>query len=211
MTDTVREELGARTIVIPGAWNPKIFTPEWITKNLTGQRDVQISIGFGLPAFDLRLSFDEVNLILHQERLVISPIGPSDESFVRAQAISVKILTVLNHTPIIAIGVNFKFTGGCDVPDAELFELRDTAKISAMDYELKASAIKRTLKVPGKEIDLNITVEMIDGNKLAYDFNYHIAVSSPEAAITALNDLSVASLKDSTFAFMEQIYGKHID
>jgi len=45
----MRELLDGRTLVIPGSWNARIFTPEWVTKYLAEAQTVEVALGIGQP------------------------------------------------------------------------------------------------------------------------------------------------------------------
>jgi hypothetical protein len=95
--------------------------------------------------------------------------------------LALKILTTLPHTPIDAIGVNFRFEDGN--PEPKVVDKLWTHEGLETKFEVLASFLRSRIKFDG--CDLFLIREMTDGS-LAIDFNFHHAEMSVEKATTIL-------------------------
>jgi len=52
------------SIVVLGAWNPSIFTPEWIVNNLAESEECDVQVAFPIddPTAPRRMTFDGITL-----------------------------------------------------------------------------------------------------------------------------------------------------
>src|SRR5262245_11024869 len=96
-------------IVIAGAWNSAIFAPAWVAGRLTASQEIGLELTLNNPALAPRLSFDGVLLRVLPDKLVIHPQEISEASLKRMQEVADRILGDLPHTPVQAVGVNFRF------------------------------------------------------------------------------------------------------
>ena len=97
------------TIVILGRWNIAIFNPNWLKNNdIFVDPTVQIEIPME-PWLPKRVTGDQIVLIPSENRLVISLIELDDNILNRMENVSVKLLSLLSHTPIVRTGMNFGF------------------------------------------------------------------------------------------------------
>lgn len=92
-------------IVVPGNWNPAIFSPAWLySQELISAEDLEGSqpdlIAPGVATFHLPWALCEVT----QERLHVACVD--EVEFLRVRDLVLGILRALAHTPIAALGIN---------------------------------------------------------------------------------------------------------
>lgn len=99
----------AQTVAI-GAFNPSIITPDWLVRfgvyPKEGEYGVRLVPLDGGVAFDFEVESGSVQWQVDLQRLSVST---SDPGFDCGQAIS-RVLKLLPHTPVQAIGHNFHFS-----------------------------------------------------------------------------------------------------
>jgi hypothetical protein len=99
------------TIVLVGGWNPKIFRPEWVGKEVFDRKNIALEVPLSPGSSVLRYNSPEDSLVLipSDDRLVIGIRKAEEPVLNKAAAIAKKVLDLLPYTPIGAIGVNFGF------------------------------------------------------------------------------------------------------
>ncbi len=102
------------TLVVTGAWNPAIFSTEWIASELfgkaTGQTiEVLQLVNVGRPDAPVAQYIDGIGIACTPQRLELYVNEASDAAFAKAEALATKALTVLGHTPLDALGINFAY------------------------------------------------------------------------------------------------------
>src|SRR5262249_48360464 len=92
------------SVVLLGAWNTAILTPDWLTKHLGVEGPVQIEFPVGNPLLPVRYTLLGVRMVVADHRLILAP--STDEAVVlsRMEKFAKTILQTLTHTPISAVG-----------------------------------------------------------------------------------------------------------
>ncbi len=99
------------TVVILGKWNQAILQPEWLIKNVFDDDQVRVEVAVGLaPGLPSRITGDEILLLAGEDRLILGLTEVSDDQLRTMERIAVQILTLLSHTPVARMGVNFGFS-----------------------------------------------------------------------------------------------------
>ena len=96
-------------VVIRGAWNRNIFNPVWVDQQLASGAGVSVEMAFGNPALPLRLMFGGLSLTVSSDLLIVGMAEVTPTSLGAVQSTAVGILETLSHTPVSAVGVNFRF------------------------------------------------------------------------------------------------------
>lgn len=206
----------AFNLVSLGAWNPAIFSPEWAKKNIADNKDkdVVLAIPMSLPIQLLlppRLTVDDVNIFATGQTLVFECVEFSDEGIESCLRKFSRISELLPHTPITAVGVNYRFD--CLIEESvqlsDLFSFSDAPRINAQSYPLKSATIKRAYALQD-DVVFNLSAEM-SSDKVRMEFNYHADVSSLVTAAAKMNRETVFSYRDQAIRFMQEVYGIGMD
>lgn len=154
-----------------GNWNPRIFTPQWISNNLTkGEHPLKIAFLFNPAKGDAGYEIDGIMLFptVNDLQIAIQNKGKiTEENIILITKFIIKILELLPHTPITAIGFNVNY-------------LLDTKQESKIINWLKSqNSIFEDLTL--KQITIsnkfdNFTKNIIiapDNEGVTISFNYH--------------------------------------
>ena len=166
------------SIVVLGAWNPSIFTPEWVVSNLADGEtcDVQMAFPIDDPTAPRRITFEGINFFPGRRQINLSPTTPDLGGMKKCSAILVKILALLVHTPVSSAGVNFSFSE--DNPTEQMLSalLPSDSDSILGEYPIKETKIHRVLKRGDDVHVLNFTIAQNDtGCALSFNFHYDIA------------------------------------
>jgi hypothetical protein len=107
--------LGDRTtLVLAGAWNPAILSPNWIGRHILGLApgnafQVEMLLPVQGQAGSARLTFEGLSITPAAQALMFH-IVPEDAGMVtKSFDVALRILKLLPHTPVGALGVNFAY------------------------------------------------------------------------------------------------------
>lgn len=162
------------SVIIVGAWNPAILTPDGVRRRLlklsdTTPIEVQIPVDHPGP---LRVLHDGVLVAPHSSNLEVTPERCEVDQLERAASIARAALDELPQTPVYAAGVNFKYKSA-SLP-ADLIDGLSTGideRLSDSGLRLRASATKRSIEQnPGL---LNLEIGRGTGLEGSIQFNFH--------------------------------------
>lgn len=194
----------AWSIVVAGSWNPAIFSPKWVIGRLTDSKAINIEFSFGQPGLPPQLTFDGMKLRVSPLRLDLFPGNSDDDSLKRAQSTISKILTDLRHTPVSALGVNFKYIE--ESPSKELRQALicgDCNSLADAEWTVRQTTITRSLYRDNVLLNLILT-EDNEGNILI-DLNFHTDCADFDSAMKAL-EIDVPSLRIQGLDLLQNAY-----
>jgi len=193
------------SVVVVGAWNLAILTPDGIRKRL-----LELPEG---SALDIELAVDRPGafrvrhggLIIEPTPLSLNIISEQStpESIQNACNIATKALSGLPETPLSAIGVNFKYRI-TELPDESLALVDcplDDA-LSDVGATILGRSIKRTLEHDEGNLNIELSWEN-EGNGLL-GFNYHLNAVAPTQLSTWLT--KILAFNDRTNALMNALF-----
>lgn len=193
-------------IVLVGAWNIRIFSPEWVAMNLAKlKKEVQLEVAVGNPVAPIKLSFDSVELRVGAGRLVVAARDLTDVALLQVRDAAVSVLTMLSHTPVSAIGVNFQYRVS-NPPSSllDVFVLSDAGPWSDFDARLKTTSIHRKTSFQGRGLD--ILLDLTPEGDVLVEFNNNTAIKSAADALAFLGGDILAFREDSKTA-LATVYG----
>jgi len=154
-------------IMCLGNWNKKIFTPSWVATNLFELKENKIEAFFNPNEMDMGFKLEDVSLFPKDTSVEIKLDKINDKSIELSGKLLNRLLALLPHTPLRAIGVNvrYKFNNKEDTPIVEKIN-----KISCKLDDFSTNQIKFS-----KELDksqLNIITDF-QGTEYIVNFNFH--------------------------------------
>lgn len=163
-------------IVCLGNWNKKIFVPEWVASNLFGlAKDSSLEAVFNTSELDIGYKANNVMFIPKESAIEIKPEKLDSETIVLANKVLINLISLLPHTPIKAIGINFRsvFQKSSDHHFAK--------KIKGFKCELDNFNLSQVKFAEDKgNHSLNIITDIFK-DKYSVNFNFHYPIeSSPE-------------------------------
>jgi hypothetical protein len=188
------------TIVLLGGWNMSILTPQWISQNLLEQSNVDLEV-LVTPGNQPQLRYRTNRFVLtpSTRRLTFNVLDDSDETLGGLEAVVIKLLRSLPHTPISAAGLNFKFCEDEDMVDlARLFNFGDSASLAEFGVTVSATEIQRRLETA--DVTLNLKLTYLP-TQILFDFNYHSDIT-PAPDLTTVNAIQKLS---NTFVLRKEL------
>ncbi|MBK7423966.1 MAG: hypothetical protein IPJ48_13150 [Propionivibrio sp.] len=203
-------EIGFNILMV-GRWNPAIFTPKWIRGNLvSNDEEVILAMSFGNPAAPPRISFSGIHLFITSDIIEIRPETLIDASINTCIRISSRILELLCHTPITALGINIRFED--DLPSAvfdDLFAFADQGRIDPATYQSTSSTIARSFALGASDsLNFSITQQI---PKYLVEFNFHTESEDIKVVQTKTTEAYVAGRIGQAREFILNTYGATID
>lgn len=206
----MKPDLGGWTAVLPGAWNKAIFTPTWIAQHVfheEGDITVELAVAFGVDERLMRFPTKGIEFRVSETRLVLNPIDIQGESLQAVDHAVKSVLGVLAHTPIAAIGFNFRFlTAEPGERLQEALAVSDAEQLQDVGLTLRQS--KSVKKLGGVDVAgdpvLNLTLTRDHStNSYGLEFNYHY----PRERIQGYAENVIMPLRDHAIRVLEA-YGE---
>lgn len=204
------------SIVTTGQWNPHIFSAEWVTKNLLEQDEgeIQIQVGFsrGFPV-QLRLITERFTLVPAQDRIVFHPSTGSMKNLNALEAVALKTLDTLPHTPVTGYGINFHFYDDlCGDFDHNVFNADDYAKFGNLEFETLERKVFRKVKIDEKTI-LNLTLVSMENGGIDIDLNFHRSISANDRIAELKGELAgvIGSRYKTSLDILKNVYNLELD
>ena len=154
-----------------------------------------------------RLTVDEVNIYPSVQALVIDCIENEKNSFVACSRKLKLIASLLQHTPVSAVGINFKFA--FEIAEAplliELFSFNDAAKLDSDKYKLTSSTVKRTFALHDSTM-LNFSIES-KTDRFLCEFNFHSDIRQLSEITEKTSTSQIENCRSQAIEFMNTVYG----
>lgn len=201
-------DLRSPTLVLAGAWNPAIFQPGWMLQHIQGlPQGQEATIGQLLiaePTMQKNITFfDQIGIFVSNNRIEIYVNQDGPEASHAAEAFAGKIITTLPHSPMTALGINFRFD--CTDAEADVYDRFNVSDLLSQRYEIKKTEIMSNIGVE-ETVDLNFR-RMVDSDKIAFNFNYHhLLPLDTDGRVAVLRDVIQRRLAHAA-DLLEGIYG----
>lgn len=197
------------SIVLAGAWNRAILTPIWLVNNLFDNKpepQVEFSVNFDAP-----FRFVVKNIIIAPgiDKVIFWSKDNSDESLKLMEETSVRLCSILTHTPLVAVGINFGFLEKNNKAALfDLFKFNDTDGISSNQWTITRPSIKRSLSKDAYFTNLSISLD--DNSDFHFDFNFHYKVSETNEVKTFITD-KIIDYKNQAISLLNSLYKLNIE
>lgn len=171
------------TIVLRGLWNVRIFSPEWVAANLFNTAQIDMDVAIGPGTFQLRFRRQNITMVALEDAITISCNGATLDALVEAEAVAVRLLDLLSHTPVTAIGINFGFLE--EYPSTtmlELFTLGDQDSLAEHPAEVERIDITRSIRLDRGVLNLKHSL-VNDQVEISFNFHHDVATATAASAI----------------------------
>lgn len=200
-------DLTLPTVVLTGTWNAPIFTAPWIARELfeypIGEEVAVAEVVFQQATVSRHVLFLK-NIGIHAEpqRLELYANDNTDQHFARIEGLIRRILTVLPHTPIGALGVNFRFS--VKNPSAYILDKLQTHEEIHLVRHVLSSKYITQISVD-ENVVCNITRDATD-ELMNVDFNYHFEGFGAKKGDPAVTDGILKKFLAGATNFMSELY-----
>lgn len=199
------------TLVVAGAWNPAILSPEWVMRHALQVSPGEIRINAQVPAtlgmaveFP-RFTFEGLTYSARPDAFVLAPQDTEEASFQKLERVAGNTLTELPHTPVSGFGHNFEFHD--EAPQAGQLEPFSSANLSLIDHVPDGWTMERTALAASFRTGPTLVnvVRQYTGTKLVVKFNFHHEVNSSEQCIRLLSGSDEAKSMFQNYQIARQL------
>jgi hypothetical protein len=203
----------AFNVILVGAWNPAIFLPEWAKEHLADDKakDVILAIPMQFGNAPPRLTVDAVNIYPSSGALMMDCVEYNDPTIDACARKLSQISQLLPHTPVNAVGVNFRFWGDLNDSDllAGLFTFGDAGRVDSAIYGLTGALVKRAFRI-SDTTTLNLSMDSSSAG-LRVEFNFHSDVRRLSEAVNRTSAEQIRMARDQSVQFLHDVYGIDLD
>lgn len=187
-----------------GYWNRRIFTPSWVASTLNNKTEIECEVPIEDPSNPIRFKIGGMTLGVQARRITVWLETSEDAVYERAKDLTIKILTELPHTPISAVGVNFRFN--VDNPDPSLLKVFQTSDLNLLsDAKASIHATTLTRKLEFEEKKLNLNLILNEDGKMQIGFNFHHNADGTDSALTCFTP-GIVPLKLIALKILRLVY-----
>lgn len=192
------------TIVLRGSWNLALLTPEWVAKTLYATEELEVEVALKPAAHRMRYFYEDALFIPEAERVIIGMRRYREGLQLENEALAVRLLEELPHTPLVAIGVNYGFSVSEPLePLHAIFVLPDNTPLAEAGFALGETSIVRQMRKDDHIINLRQTLR--DG-EIHVHLNFHFPIVDREAAPKLLVGLTERT-RTAALTLLREIYG----
>jgi hypothetical protein len=204
----------AFNIAVVGAWNPAIFSPQWVKANIADDQNKDVFMAFAFAnagPMPPRVTVDNINIYPSNQGLSLDCATYSDEYALTCTKKIRRICELLSHTPVSGLGINFRFHAKMEESDllTDLFTFADIAKIDAKTYSAGPSLIRRNFQLGNSEF-LNLTIEHLPEH-VRFEFNFHSELKSMAEIFDRVSDEKFFEKKTQALDFLNSVYELQMD
>lgn len=201
------------TVVIVGAWNLAIFTPEWVRMNILRDEDYpDVKIMYPLNVLhSLRFSTGKFDFCIGDNRFMFTLTEKNDQAEHDMLNVVSSICQKLPHTPVSALGINFVFETDKNINAVNAID--DTQSlVQSIGLGQTSVEIVRSYKRNDKET-LNFKISKIGDNKVKYDINNNYSIRSIQDITEVLNgeDNIIRSKREAALKMLKEVYQEELE
>jgi hypothetical protein len=193
------------SLVLNGSWNPAILNPNWSTAHLgfTGQFHIEIAVND--PRLPPRYTCDGIRMVTAEDRMILAPLADDPAALQRMGDVAIRVLEILTHTPITAVGINFEFEVADPPPFVRsLLRSQDENKIAAADFVINQRELRR--RVCRGDTLVSWRFKQPTDADLLIHVNFHRSVDGAIAAANYLRQEQVIRSREFALRFLKDIY-----
>jgi len=178
-------------ILCLGDWNKKIFNPKWVGRNLFELESDEIQAFFNPNEMEIGYVNNGVALLPKNSAVEIKLDSISEESKKYSGILLNKILSLLPHTPIRAIGFNFRYEFHNEEANSIVQKLNS---LQCQYNEFTANQIKFSKEF--ERYQLNIIAEM-KADAYNVNLNFHHSFNHYPEGFAFTDDAVLAMFQES--------------
>ena len=202
---------GTNVIVLVGAWNIAIFTPEWVKANLLP--DVDFKVFFpSMVGCSLKFQTELLAFCIEGNRLQFEVIKQESlqDAYVEIIQLLRIILRKLAHTPVNAVGTNYVYD--FDAPFEVLSKLQDNEPlqniVNLIGTGAKSQALVRKFDMGDKK-ELTLRLECVERghNRIDFNFNYNVSNAGEVTNLLGEDDQLLIQNQELARRIVDEVYG----
>lgn len=186
------------SLVIIGSWNPAILNPDWLARKIFDKPEnveMPVIMEFATkPGMPPRYTIEGIIFVPAMDRLMIYPQIFDDTNLQLVEEKSIKLLSILSHTPVLAFGQNFEFLE--NEPSEELLNDFNAINGNITDHVDDQKELITSQIVTSHVIDNGILhfTRIFSKGSMSLKFNFHYDVVSAPDAVEKMNGTVVNNL-----------------
>jgi hypothetical protein len=202
---------GTNVIVVVGAWNIAVFTPDWVKKYLLPDENFKIFFP-SVVGCSLKFQTELFAFCIEGNRLQFEVAKPeaSGEACIAIVKLVRTILRLLSHTPVNAMGVNFVFESESQFEVLNTLTDKEPLEniISLVGGGVKAQGLVRKFDIgSGKELTLRLDSTTGGKNRIDFNFNYNVTCAADVTNVLGDDDQLLITNQELARKIVAEVYG----
>ncbi len=164
--------LSSINFIVAGNWNPKIFKPQWLVDKILQNKEMKINALFNLELIEIGYDLGSFLIFPTENYLRIDLKDKNIENIKKTTLVLLKILELLCHTPISALGFNIVIT--FDKNDDKINNKFSIFLKKYQEHDIEDFKIMEYKHVLKKEnYQINIVSDLSNADKFVINFNFN--------------------------------------
>lgn len=197
------------TLVIIGAWNRAIFSPDWVQRFVFPGEEIGIEIPLDNLDASPRFSSNDLSICVVNQKLVFNISNPTNDKFHQVGSKAISVCRALAHTPITCFGINHYFEGSKqEIEKSNIFDFSNFDVLQNKGYELRSMRNQQSLKFEHHILNIIWT---LDGDRTSLEFNNHYEVKDVESFISVFDENMLFNRLENSTNYIKNIYGLSVE
>lgn len=199
-------------LTVVGSWNLAIFSPVWLGREIFQADEIEVKMSLP-PQERIHFKSGNLELVVQPNQIVCFPGSFDDDAL---QDVSSKVLSIVDtlpHTPILGIGINFRYQVS-DPDEALIARVNDSDATHFADHEfiLRHFQTRRKLSIPDEQAWVcNLVIGNEIGSEISFDLNFHADVNSASRVTELLGNKFTGFKSVAENTIMGTIFGQGLD
>lgn len=194
-------------LVLVGAWNKSIFSPEWVSKFLLpNEKTFTVELSLNIDASP-RISCENIRIWAIGNKLNFTLRDTKDETFELIQNLAIKTADYLPHTPVTSFGINFIFENDVNENLSEIFKLNDTKRLIEFGASIETKQLKHSIIIEEKLINFTVSIDSI----IKFELNFHFNISNLIEFKELIISNNILDLKRMALSIMREVYSLELN
>jgi len=186
--------------LVRGNFNPYVVTPEWLARQEIWQAK-EAEVVLGVLARGLRFRADDVEWVVDTDRLLISsPVKDCGK-------LAAEVLSLLPHTPVLAVGNNFTFVGDPEEWGASPIPTLGAATPDDFPEDLRPTQVRWSSIIQHENVRIEIGV-IFGSDSVAVRLNFHR--QTPDATVAAVAATEFLSDKRTAETLLKRVVNQEV-
>lgn len=193
------------SVVLRGSWNVGLFTPQWTSRHLFKEAAPELELALTAQGSAVRHRSGPLFLFPQPSRLTVGLLADPISNWKACLDCALLISSILTHTPVTALGINFGFITAATTSLSRALNLPDTSALIGAECKVRSTKVNRMLQTQ-TDNTLNLGLLLREDGSVSIDANFHYDVVDIKAIPDLLSKAKNPDLLEELLGILHTAY-----